>query len=81
VTGQPTPTGILLRAVQLDGQVRPATPLLHAAFAHDVQRWRACAAVLGTSRHADAVHAQVTALIGQEPESVGGVLLWRNLAR
>lgn len=79
VGGQPTPTGILLRAVQLDGQVRPPTPLVRSTFAHDVQRWRACAAVLGPSPHADAVRAQITALAGREPESVGGVLLWRNL--
>jgi hypothetical protein len=81
VGGQPTPTGILLRAVQLDGQVRPPTPLVRSTFAHDVQRWRACAAVLGPSPHADAVRAQITALAGREPESVAGVLLWRNLAR
>ena len=37
------------------------------------------AAVLGPSPHADALRAQVTALVGREPESVGGVLLWRGL--
>jgi len=79
VGGQPTPTGLLLRAVQLDGQVRAPTPLLRSTFAHDVRRWRACAAVLGPAPQADALRAQVTALVGREPESTGGVLLWRDL--
>ncbi len=79
VGGQPTPTGLLLRAVQLDGQVRAPTPLLRSTFAHDVQRWRACAAVLGPAPQADALRAQITALVGREPESTGGVLLWRGL--
>ena len=65
--------------MQADGQVRAATPLLHALFADDVRRWRACAAVLGPAVHADALRAQVTALVGQEPEVVNGVLLWRHL--
>ena len=78
VGGQPTPTGLLLRAVQLDGQVRAPTPLLRSTFAHDVRRWRACAAVLGPAPQADALRAQVTALVGREPESTGGVLLWRR---
>ena len=79
VGGQPTPTGLVLRAVQLDGQVRAPTPLLRSTFAHDVRRWRACAAVLGPAPQADALRAQVTALVGREPESTGGVLLWRGL--
>lgn len=79
VGGQPSVTGILLRAVQRDGQVRTPTPVVRAAFAHDVQRWRACAAVLGPSPRADVLRAQVTALVGREPESTGGVLLWRGL--
>jgi hypothetical protein len=44
-----------------------------------VRRWRACAAVLGPAPQADALRAQVTALVGREPESTGGVLLWRGL--
>jgi hypothetical protein len=59
--------------------VRTATPLLHALFADDVRRWRACAEVLGPVVHADALRAQVTALVGQKPEVVNGVLLWRHL--
>ena len=47
--------------------------------ADDVRRWRACAAVLGPVVHADALRAQVTALVGQKPEVVNGVLLWRHL--
>jgi hypothetical protein len=44
-----------------------------------VQRWRACAAVLGPSRHQDALRAQLTALTGREPAAVDGVFLWRDL--
>ncbi len=81
VGGQPTATGILLRTVQVDGQVRATTPVVRAAFADDVRRWRACAAVLGPSPHTDALRAQVTALVGHEPETMGGVLIWRDLQR
>jgi hypothetical protein len=79
VGGQPSATGLLLRAVQRDGQVRTPTPLVRAAFAHDVRQWRACAAVLGPSPHPEALRAQVTALVGQEPDLVDGVLVWRHL--
>jgi hypothetical protein len=79
VGGQPSATGVLFRAVQADGQVRAVTPQLRATFADDVRRWRACAAVLGPVVHADTLRAQVTALVGHEPEVVDGVLLWRHL--
>ena len=79
VGGQPSGTGALLRAVAADGLVRPVTPEMRAGFASDVRRWRACAAVLGPSPHGDALRAQAEALIGDVPESVRGVLLWRDL--
>lgn len=79
VGGQPTRTGTLLRAVQADGQVRPVTPGMAAAFRSDLRHWRACAAVLGPSPHADAVRAQAVALIGRQPEDVDGALVWRDL--
>ncbi len=81
VGGQPTQTAALLRAVATDGQVRPPTPDIQAAFANDVRHWRACAAVLGPAPHADALRAQAEALTGKLPESVDGVLLWRDLGR
>jgi hypothetical protein len=81
VGGQPTQTGALLRAVAVDGHVRPLTPEIQAAFAGDVRYWRACAAVLGPAPHADALRAQAEALTGRPPESVDGVLLWRDLGR
>jgi hypothetical protein len=81
VGGQPTQTGALLRAVAADGQVRPLTPEIQTAFTSDVRHWRACAAVLGPAPHADALRAQAEALTGRLPESVGGVLLWRDLGR
>jgi hypothetical protein len=62
-----------------DGQARPVTAQLSQDFRADVQRWRACAAVLGPSRHQDALRAQLTALTGREPAAVDGVFLWRDL--
>jgi hypothetical protein len=79
VGGQPSRTGALLRAVAADGQVRPVTPDIRARFTSDVRQWRACAAVLGPSPHPDALRAQAEALIGSAPESVGGVLVWRDI--
>lgn len=79
VGGQPSATGHLFEQVQDDGEVRPVTPDRQAAFAADVTRWRACAAVLGPSRHLDAVLAQAQALLGRPPEYVDGVLVWAGL--
>lgn len=79
VGGQPSRTGTLLRDVGADGQVRPVTPDVRAAFADDVRQWRACAAVLGPSPHLDALRAQIDALTGRGPESVDGVLVWRDI--
>ena len=58
---------------------RPVTPELRQDVARDLAGWRVCAAVLGPTRHQDALRAQVTALVGREPEAVDGVLLWRDL--
>jgi hypothetical protein len=50
-------------------------------FRADVARWGACSAVLGPSRHVDALVLQTTALVGAEPEYVGDVAVWRGLDR
>jgi hypothetical protein len=78
--GQPSVTGTLFHEVMVDGRTREVTPEMRASFAADLNRWGACAAVLGPSRHLDAVREQATALIGAEPELVDGVLLWRDLS-
>ena len=75
VHGAPTRTGLLFAEVHRDGAALPVTPQLRRDFAADLAGWRACAAVLGPSRHQDALRAQATALIGREPEATGGVLL------
>ncbi len=80
VHGAPTRTGLLFAEVHRDGAARPVTPQLRRDFAADLTGWRVCAAVLGPSRHQDALRAQATALIGREPEETGGVLLWRDLS-
>lgn len=79
VAGQPTRTGTLLRDVLADGQVRPVTAAMRAAFDDDVRRWRACAAVLGPTHNLDALREQATALIGHSPAYTDGVLIWRGL--
>ncbi|OLT17651.1 hypothetical protein BJF78_12760 [Pseudonocardia sp. CNS-139] len=81
VAGQPTVTGSLFRDVAADGQIREVTPELRAAFAADLDRWNACAAVLGPAANMASVRDQATALIGAPPELVDGVLLWRDLSR
>lgn len=81
VGGQPTATGRLLRDVHADGVVRPVTAEVRERFRADVARWGACSAVLGPSRHVDALVLQTTALVGAEPEYVGDVAVWRGLDR
>lgn len=79
VGGQPSRTGVLLRAVAADGKVQPVTEQVRADFRADLRHWRACAAVLGPARHHPALREQAEALIGSSPEGVDGVLLWRAL--
>ncbi len=78
VGGQPSVTGRLFDAVRADGVVRPVTPQLRTAFAADMDRWHPCAVVLGPSRNLDSLRDQATALLGREPDVVGGVYLWRR---
>ncbi len=81
VGAQPSATGRLFHEVRTDGAVREPTPEMRAAFRADVERWGACAAVLGPHAQAPALLAQATALIGAEPEYTGGVAVWRDLTR
>jgi hypothetical protein len=57
----------------------PGTPEHRSAFASDLDEWDICAAVIGPGFNHDIVLDQATRLIGSEPESVGGVLIWRDL--
>jgi hypothetical protein len=79
VGGQPSTTGQLFSAVLADGQLRQVTPALHDAFLADLRRWKTCAVVLGPARNVDVLRTQATNLISRQPESVNGVLLWRDL--
>jgi hypothetical protein len=79
VHGIPSRTGTLFTDVLRDGRPRPVTEQLRHEFAADLARWRTCAAVLGPTRNVDALRDQASALIGREPELVGGVYLWRDL--
>jgi hypothetical protein len=76
VNGPPTRTGALFAEVARDGRVRPVTPQLSQDLAADLVRWRTCAVLLGPARHHDELRSQATALLGREPQAVGGVLLW-----
>jgi hypothetical protein len=80
VGGQPSQTGELFSDIMADGQLRPVTPAMRGDFVADLHRWKACTVILGPARNFDVLRKQVTNLIGKEPESVDGVLLWRDLS-
>lgn len=80
VGGEPSKTGALFSGVMADGQLRQVTPAMRANFVADLHRWKACTVVLGPARNFDALRKQATNLIGREPESVDGVLLWHDLS-
>lgn len=80
VGGQPSKTGALFSDVMADGQLRQVTQAMRSDFVADLHRWKACTVVLGPAQNFDVLRKQATNLIGREPESVDGVLLWRHLS-
>jgi hypothetical protein len=80
VGGELSKTGALFSDVLADGQLRRVTPAMRSDFVADLRRWKACAVVLGPARNFDVLREQATHLIGRQPESVDGVLLWRDLS-
>ena len=80
VGGEPSKTGALFTDVMIDAQLRRVTPAMRRDFVADLHRWKACTVVLGPARNFDVLREQATNLIGTQPESVDGVLLWRDLS-
>ncbi|MGH3984572.1 MAG: hypothetical protein ACRDST_18280 [Pseudonocardiaceae bacterium] len=80
VGGEPSKTGSLFHDIMADGQPRPVTSEMRSDFVADLNRWKTCTVVLGPARNFDVLRRQTTELIGKEPESVDGVLLWRDLS-
>jgi hypothetical protein len=70
----------VFEAAYLEGRIQPATPAARRAFAADLERWDVCAAVIGPGFNAEVVQDQATRLIGQEPEPVEDVLIWRDVS-
>ena len=79
VGAQRSKTGELFSSVLANGQLRQVTPAIRGDFLAALRRWKACAVVLGPARNFDVLRTQATNLIGRQPESVDGVLLWRDL--
>jgi hypothetical protein len=70
------PTSDLLRRVAKTG-IRPRiTPADRQAAVTDLIFWRGAVVVLGQHRHAAALQATLTDLLGRAPQPVGGVLIW-----
>jgi hypothetical protein len=80
VGGQPSRTGALFHDIMVNGQPRPVTSKMRGDFVAALHRWKACTVVLGPARNFDVLRSQATELIGKKPESVDGVLLWRDLS-
>jgi dolichyl-phosphate beta-glucosyltransferase len=80
VGGEPSKTGSLFHDIMVDGQPRPVTSEMRGDFVADLNQWKACTVVLGPARNFDVLRRQATELIGKKPESVHGVLLWRDLS-
>ena len=70
-------TSNLLWRVREYGRIPPLTPEDYQHAVADLTFWRAAVVVLVPgSRNEDALRATVSDLLGQEPQRVGGVLLW-----
>ncbi len=72
------PTANLLNEVATTGQPVAVTPEQQAQALVDLRAWGADQIVLGPDPAQAALQQTMTALIGREPQSVDGVLLWAN---
>jgi hypothetical protein len=69
-------TAQLLTSVASEGVAPAVTPAEQQQAEADLRAWDADAVVLGPHPAQDALRATVTALLGREPERVGGVDVW-----
>jgi dolichyl-phosphate beta-glucosyltransferase len=70
-------TARLLTDVANEGVAAPVSAGDREQALADLREWQADAVVLGPGPSGDALRATVTALLGREPERVGGVDVWR----
>lgn len=74
---QPSATAGLLLGAQYAPSPEPVPDELAQAVREDLQRWNACAVVVGPMPNRDAAERAVTQVLGgRAPQSVGGVSLW-----
>jgi hypothetical protein len=71
------PTAQLLTTIANEGVPHQVTPAEQEQAGEDLRALGADAVVLGPDGAADLLRTTVTALLGQEPERVGGVDVWR----
>jgi hypothetical protein len=70
--------GRALAEVAGSGRPLALTPALRALYSVDLRAWRPSAIVLGPAPARDALRTTLTQLLGQPPEPVGGVDVWRD---
>jgi hypothetical protein len=70
------PTAQLLTTVGNEGAPRQVSAEERAQAQADLREWGADAVVLGPDASQDALRQTVTALLGREPERIGGVDVW-----
>jgi hypothetical protein len=63
-------------AIQQGGSAPDLTPSLKAAVTADLARWQVHTVIVGPMYNQAAMVAFVNSLVGREPQSVGGVLVW-----
>jgi hypothetical protein len=70
-------TAQLLTTVANEGVQHTVTPAEQEQARADLRTWDADAVVLGPDNSSELLRSTVTALLGREPERVGGVDVWR----
>jgi len=74
---QPSATAALLLGAQYAPSLEPVPAQVAQAVREDLERWNACAVVVGPMPNQDAAERAVTQVLGgRPPQSVGGVSLW-----
>jgi hypothetical protein len=71
------PTAQLLTTVATEGVPHEVTPADQEQARKDLREWGADAVVLGPDGSSELLRTTVTDLLGQEPDRVGGVDVWR----
>jgi hypothetical protein len=69
-------TQSVMIAIQRGGQAPNATPDLKASVGTDLDRWQVRTVIVGPMYNQVAMVGFFTSLLGREPQSVGGVLVW-----